>query len=130
MFGSLDKDVSGKISNLKMALGLVALVLTILFTWKALGFPVFATEADVKKIESKIDEKLNKLTSAMQGITSFQKDTRALLLNQDWWRIQAKIDSYKIALSKDPTNLMIRDSISELERQQQDLKRQITKIVK
>lgn len=130
MLGNFDKDTSGQVSSLKVAFTLIGAIFAILVAWKTLEFPVFATEADLKQVENKVNEKLNRLTSAVQGITSFQKDTRALLLNQDWWRIQAKIDEYKIALSKSPTNLMIRDSISELERQQQDLKRQISKIVK
>lgn len=101
--------------------GLVAALFSIAVAWVSLELPRVAFISEVKASSEKLERQISKLTISVDRISSFNIDTRQLLLNQEWWRIQVQIETYEAK----PPNDTIRFLVLNLKKDQDDIKRQL-----
>lgn len=55
----------------------------------------------------------------------FNKDTRSLLLNQEWERVSSQLESLRLRSGLEPDNLDLRLRISDKERKLREIEQQL-----
>jgi hypothetical protein len=108
--------------------GAVAGVLTAILTYVQLDWPLPASAKsvmDAKAFAITADEKVVIRVAAQE---TYSKGTRALLLNDKWFRTNAELQNAKERLREDPTNDDLRFAIQLLEDQLRLIREQINEL--
>ena len=91
--------------------------------YKALGGPVPASE-------SYVDDKVGAVVQSIADLERFAIDSRIIILNDQWWQIQAKIDDVELDISESPANPIHKANLRRLKRDQGQVQSQIDQLKK
>ena len=89
--------------------------------YKALGGPVPASE-------SYVDDKVGAVVQSIADLERFAIDSRIIILNDQWWKIQAKIDEVDSDILESPTNPIYKANLRRLKRDQSHVQSQIDQL--
>ncbi len=111
-------------------LGFIAMILTIMFTWRNLELPEFVFTPAMAAVEEKIDGLGVRLEERFDDLRKLNLDTRALLLHDKWVRAIEKLEKYQRDLLMDPINEAYialefnqRNHVRNIEKQLNDLEK-------
>lgn len=125
----MDKDNKGVISRLKLyslIIGLIGSVLGAMVMWVSLDLPRMAMLSEVRATESAVFGKIDRIGQTLDQLSTFEIQTRQLLLNQEWWRLEREITD----LSGQEQNEVSRNYIIQLRQQQDAVKAQLDALKK
>lgn len=91
--------------------------------YKALGGPIPASE-------SYVDDKMGAVVQSIADLERFAIDSRIIILNDQWWQIQAKIDEAESDISESPANPIYKANLRRLKRNQGHVQSQIDQLKK
>ncbi|MGI9492914.1 MAG: hypothetical protein ACR2QF_11000 [Geminicoccaceae bacterium] len=111
--------MTARVRNITLASGMSALavLLGIATAWTQLGWPRPALSSDLEPLQAD-----------MATMQQFQIGTRAIVLDQQWWRLQEQIDGVAIRLEETPGSPMLRDHHRRLIRSQGAIQKQIDQL--
>ena len=92
-------------------------LLVAIFTWHQLGW-------DTLYLTSEAEASELRLIAQMQEPNEFAKQTRKMLLNDDWWQKQSQIEEY----NSQPQTPAVKELIIKLKQEQDDIKSNIAKL--
>lgn len=88
--------------------GAVGAVMGVMISWQSIDFlPRWAWHTEVAAVQS------------------FAEDTRKLVLNQEWFRLKAKLTEIRFDLSQDPRNRELIEDVTRIEQQLRDVEKQL-----
>ena len=99
------------------ALTIAGSALAIAVSWTSLGLPRPVLTTDLKPIADDV-----------QNLEKFGRDTRLLVLDGRWWRLQTQIEDTQEKLEDAPRNRHLRDLAQRLRRDQAAVQRQIDQL--
>lgn len=108
------KKVGGAAASIASVLGLI-------IAWQTLGWPLPASQSSV--VEAK-----REALEQVAGVEQFSKSTREIVLGQEWFRNNAKLQELRGKLARDPDNQDLRLSIQLLEQQQRGIEAQLKEL--
>lgn len=94
--------------------GAITTLLGAYAAWQTAGLPTPAWSSDLETVYDRVD-----------ALEQFNKDTRSLLLNQEWDRYHSQLESLRLRQTLDPDNLDLRLRISDLENKKRLVEQQL-----
>lgn len=91
--------------------GAIGAVMGVMISWQSMDFlPRWAWHTEVAAVQS------------------FAEDTRKLVLNQEWFRLRAKLTEAETKLHNDPLNRDLIEHVTRIEQQLRDVEKQLDQL--